>query len=64
MIYDFYCKLQLILLVLAILYLLKNIYNIIKIISLKSGKFEPNSQQLTLIGCAISYIITLITYGI
>lgn len=47
-------------LMMSILYVIKVIYDIAKVMVLKEGKVELGTYGLLLLGCSISYILTII----
>jgi hypothetical protein len=60
MVTEFLSSLKFFIFIFSILIILKHLYNVIKVFTLQTGKLETSKAELIVLGCAISYIITII----
>lgn len=56
-------QIKLFIFIFSLLFLVKNLYSFVKIIRLHQGKFDSSRNNMIAIGCAISYVITILISG-
>lgn len=60
---TFFFGIQLFFFIFSCLFILKNLYSFVKVITMKQGKVEQSKHTSLYLGCAISYIITMLIIG-